>query len=119
MRFHTFVANRLAVIHEATSVQDWNCVSSKQNPADCASRGIHRVDKFIGHDEWFKGPEFLWKCEGEWPTISESSVVEDNLSDDPEVKETVFSALLHTLTDDPITKLTQDVSDWWRLKKKL
>ena len=54
-------------------------MNTKQNPADCASRGINRVDKFIDHDAWFKGPEFLWKSEREWPTTPESSVEETDL----------------------------------------
>lgn len=39
-RFHTFVANHAAAIQEATSSSQWKHVSTKQNPADDASRGI-------------------------------------------------------------------------------
>jgi hypothetical protein len=46
-RFHTFVVNRLAFIHEATSVQDCNYINSKQNPADCASRGMQTVENSL------------------------------------------------------------------------
>jgi hypothetical protein len=31
-RYHTFVANRLAVIHEATDNDQWNYVNTKLNP---------------------------------------------------------------------------------------
>ena len=39
-RFHTFVANRLAIIHENSASHQWRHVSSELNPADDASRGI-------------------------------------------------------------------------------
>ena len=38
-RFHTFVANRLNVIHEGSEPEEWRYVSTKINPADVASRG--------------------------------------------------------------------------------
>ena len=51
-RFHTFVANRLAIIHDGSAQDQWNFVSSDLNPADEVSRGVQS-------DRWLKGPEFL------------------------------------------------------------
>ncbi|XP_048735788.2 uncharacterized protein LOC125651252 [Ostrea edulis] len=65
-RFHTFIANRLTVIREATKLNQRYYVGSKENPADCASRGIGRIDKFLSHTLWFNGPEFLWRDQHEW-----------------------------------------------------
>ena len=42
-RFHTFVANRVQVIHEHSSVQSWKYVPTDSNPADDASRGFNCV----------------------------------------------------------------------------
>ncbi|VDI83955.1 Hypothetical predicted protein [Mytilus galloprovincialis] len=39
-RFKTFVANRLSIIHNTTSLDQWRHVNSPSNPADIASRGI-------------------------------------------------------------------------------
>ena len=39
-RFQTFVANRLAVIHDGSKPSQWNFVDSNRNPADDASRGL-------------------------------------------------------------------------------
>jgi hypothetical protein len=39
-RFQTFVANRIATILEASSPIQWRYVTSEQNPADDASRGL-------------------------------------------------------------------------------
>ena len=39
-RFHTFVANRVAEVREKTEVEQRHHVSTKDNPADDASRGV-------------------------------------------------------------------------------
>ena len=39
-RFKVFVTNLVQQIREHTDVSQWNYVSSKINPADCASRGL-------------------------------------------------------------------------------
>ena len=39
-RFHTFVANRIAMIHENSDPVQWRFVDTKRNPADHISRGI-------------------------------------------------------------------------------
>ncbi|XP_063731551.1 uncharacterized protein LOC134859145 [Eleginops maclovinus] len=65
-RFHTFVANRVAVIHEAREVAQWRYIGSKQNPADEASRGLS-ADDFLKCERWLKGPEFLLTDEKDWP----------------------------------------------------
>jgi len=39
-RFHTFVANRVQLIPQRTSPEQWNYVASADNPADYASRGL-------------------------------------------------------------------------------
>ena len=43
-RFHTFVANRTSVIREASDIEQWRYVSSKENPADDTSRGMKAQD---------------------------------------------------------------------------
>ena len=59
-RFQTFVANRIATIHEASSPHQWRYVPSDQNPADDASRGLSAND-LLNATRWINGPEFLWK----------------------------------------------------------
>ena len=56
-RFPVFVANRLAIIKNHTSVEQWHHVSSKQNPPDIASRGVE-ASKLIS-ENWLNGPSFL------------------------------------------------------------
>jgi hypothetical protein len=58
-RFQTFVANRIATIHDASSPEQWNYVDTNSNPADEASRGVPAN----ALQRWIQGPEFLAKPE--------------------------------------------------------
>lgn len=81
-RFHTFVANRVTTIRDATKVSQWKYVNTKDNPADDASRGS-KVNDLLTGSRWIEGPSFLWKSERYWPeNIMEISIP----ADDPEVK---------------------------------
>ncbi|XP_064638263.1 uncharacterized protein LOC135494281 [Lineus longissimus] len=59
-RFKTFVANRLAIIHDGSDASQWCYIDTKSNPADHASRGLWAED-FLNCIAWSNGPEFLWK----------------------------------------------------------
>lgn len=64
-RFVTFVANRAAVIREASSPSQWRHVRSEVNPADYASRGI-KATETEKLKLWKHGPNFLWRDSDEW-----------------------------------------------------
>ena len=49
-RFHTFVANRLSIIHDGSTPNQWKYVESKLNPADSATRGL-TAKEFIGNKQ--------------------------------------------------------------------
>ena len=57
-RFQTFVANRVATICELSSPIQWRYVTSDQNPAADASRGLS-ADALLNSKCWINGPEFL------------------------------------------------------------
>ena len=83
-RFHTFVANRLAIIHENSTSHQWRHVGSELNPADDASRGIS-IDEMNVNSRWFNGPQFLTQRENSWPV--DPNLRQQELTDeDPEVK---------------------------------
>ncbi|XP_076869830.1 uncharacterized protein LOC143521148 [Brachyhypopomus gauderio] len=86
-RFHTFVANRIERIRSSTNPQQWRHVSSENNPADYASRGLNAVQ--LKESNWLTGPDFLWQqnlpCEEE--TVGEVE------STDPELRK----AHVHTV----------------------
>ena len=85
-RFHTFVANRLAVIHDGSMSSQWRYVPTALNPADYCSRG-QSVRRFLENHSWSNGTEFLWQDETRWP--SRPMNLRTELNDDPEVKEVV------------------------------
>ncbi|XP_060665549.1 uncharacterized protein LOC132797787 [Drosophila nasuta] len=58
-RWTTFVANRVAIIVQASDAKNWSHVRSEHNPADLASRGV-LPQELIRNPLWWHGPE--------WPT---------------------------------------------------
>ncbi|GBP08766.1 hypothetical protein EVAR_100643_1 [Eumeta japonica] len=54
----TFVANRISKIVQIIDPIHWRHISSENNPADIASRGMLPPD-IINKDLWWKGPEFI------------------------------------------------------------
>ena len=117
-RFHTFVANRLSVIHENSAPHQWRHVSSEHNPADEVSRGL-TVDEMSAGSKWLSGPEFLKKREEFWPF--DPTIRQPELSDDdPEIKrETQLhnqSATSHR-GEEILSKLIERYSSWDRLRR--
>lgn len=58
-RFHVYVANRVHKIRESSDTNQWHYVSTKENPADLASRGLTASE--VQQSMWFTGPDFLWE----------------------------------------------------------
>ena len=118
-RFHVFVANRVQEIQNSTSVEQWNHIASKQNPADEASRGVKSQE--LLHSRWINGPAFLWKTEDQWPINQDHSEGTFDLqNNDPEVKKHVTMAT--TQIDSEKTSLCERVryfSDWYRVKRAI
>lgn len=83
-RFKTFVGNRISEIVELTPPNIWKHVNGKNNPADCASRGL-LPSELIEHDLWWRGPEWLHDDPVNWPeqgniTASRSVTEEEKVS---------------------------------------
>lgn len=57
-RWKTFVANRVSDILNILDTHYWSHVSSKQNPADCASRGVSPAE-LESTNIWWTGPDYL------------------------------------------------------------
>jgi hypothetical protein len=113
-RFNTFVANRIAVIHDGSSKDTWKYVDSKSNPADDASRGI-TVDSIIRGTRWSTGPGFLWNPEDNWPVLPVH--IDATSTDNLEVKKS--SVLMITSEQPTITmnEIFEKFSSWYKLKK--
>lgn len=81
-KWNTFVANRTSEILESHPSITWDHVSSKENPADCASRGISASD-LVSHNLWWTGPAWLKNDQSTW-TSKKKTVVD--VQNAPEAK---------------------------------
>ncbi|XP_020917576.1 uncharacterized protein LOC110254869 [Exaiptasia diaphana] len=116
-RFHTFVANRLTVIHDHTESYQWRYVPTNLNPADDASRGIAVKD--LCHSNWLHGPDFLAEDKALWPA-EPHALTSNCLDKDPEVKAhpaQSMTSIIQVTDDDAIVKLIEGYSSWNRLKQ--
>ncbi|KAL0822414.1 hypothetical protein ABMA28_004489 [Loxostege sticticalis] len=57
-KWKTFIANRVSEILTILERKQWSHVSTKNNPADCASRGM-KPSELIDFELWRKGPSWL------------------------------------------------------------
>ncbi|XP_022102055.1 uncharacterized protein LOC110985381 [Acanthaster planci] len=118
-RFHTFVANRVAVIQNQSSFHQWRHVKSGLNPADVITRG-QMVDELLANQEWLIGPEFLRQEDNMWPSLPISTTLDDK---DPEVKlekeiVTIY-ATQHTDSANPTDRLMARHSSWYELRRSV
>jgi hypothetical protein len=115
-RFQTFVANRIAILHDATCQSQWRYVPTKENPADDTSRGL-KADQIISNDRWRHGPAFLLQSEDKWPVMPDGQP--NLLESDPEVKKIAKTscAVKTEPINDVIQELFQRYSSWSRLLK--
>ena len=110
-RFKTFVANRVRAVRDKSEPQQWDYVSTNENPADYASRGIKPEDE-AKMEQWLHGPEFLLQQEVTQPQVTPS--VPD---DDPEVQQVtkVLSASVIEPTLDE--ELCNRISSYHKIKR--
>ena len=84
-RLNTYVANRVIETTKLVPAGHWRYVSTKMNPADLASRGLH-VQQLLNCTLWWQGPEWLALSPEDWPRRPDI-----NLSRElPELKSTVL-----------------------------
>ncbi|XP_077270949.1 uncharacterized protein LOC143902120 [Temnothorax americanus] len=66
-RWKTYVANRVARIQQRLPDAQWRHVPGRDNPADCASRGI-APGELLEHPLWWTGPAWLREDRAHWPS---------------------------------------------------
>ena len=116
-RLHTFVANRVSTIHDASSPSQWRHVDTKSNPADDASRGLE-IEDLLDCRRWLEGPEFLWETKNCWPVL-EREDISDVKEDDPEVKKCKSLAMKSIPVDASLNDIFAKFSSWHRLKRSV
>ncbi|XP_064647483.1 uncharacterized protein LOC135500166 [Lineus longissimus] len=115
-RFQTFVANRVAKIHEGSSPTQWRHVDTENNPADDVSRGL-MADELIANTRWNDGPGFLQKPDEEWPQTPAQLPPSDQLEEKPEHQ--VYATDQASTCPDIITRLIDRHSGWYKLKRSV
>ena len=111
-RFHTYVANRVQLIHEHTTPSQWHYVETALNTADEGSRGMSPKD-FVEKSEWIKGPDFLKEPIESW--LKEETYEEHVDSDSPEVK--IVKVNTRTVKESSdILKRLERFSSWFKAK---
>lgn len=78
-RWSVFVCNRVNRILQHTEIAQWHHVVSKDNSADCNSRGLH-ISQLIESSLWWHGPHWLLLNQSEWPE-SPFNFIEDDQSE--------------------------------------
>lgn len=102
-RWNTFVANRTSQIQTLTPPSIWRYVSTKDNPVDCASRGLYPTE-LLQQSTWWHGPNFLNQDSRLWP----SPMVQPH--DDLDMIETRRTVLLAAAPSHPIDDILQRFS---------
>ena len=83
-------------------------MSSKDNPADYASRG-YNIETFLDSATWLNGPDFLSQKETEWP--EEPGDIRQIPSDDPEIENDISVSCL-SISKSATSNLIEHFSSW-------
>lgn len=94
-KWKSYVAHRVTDIHSSSQPIEWNYVSTKENPADCASRGIY-PHELQDHSLWWEGPKFLKKS-----TFDKVNTV--NITTNIDIKNTHITSHLQTQSNNELT----------------
>ena len=114
-RFHTYVANRVQEIRDATDPTSWNYVNTKDNPADDAYRRLEAAN-LVNGCRWLSGPNFLRENGIFQAPVSGKFVLNH---DDPEVKRAVVHKVYskNSCEKDWDVDRLNHVSSWYRALK--
>ena len=104
----TFVANRVSEIQTTLPNARWHHIRTKENPADCASRGI-QGDLLINHALWWQGPCFLKQGQID---VEFNRVVEFNTTEETRTK-----SVHHTTKLDDETPIWEVIIKYSSFKK--
>ena len=115
-RYHTFVANRVAEIQDATQPEVWHHVPTRDNPADDTSRGLSVQE--LARPRWLHGSEFLRLALEHWPALEKLPRLD---AGDPEVKKPVATTFTvqTPVEEHPVERLVASYSNWSRLLRVL
>ncbi|XP_071581043.1 uncharacterized protein [Temnothorax nylanderi] len=92
----TYVANRVSEIQTTLPEAIWHHVPGRENPADCASRGIS-PEELVNHPLWWQGPPWLKTESSPWTAIQATELPVDL----PDRRTNVHAAATSAKVDEP------------------
>lgn len=110
-RWKPFVGNRISLIQQNLPQACWQHVSSENNIADAASRGLLPLE-FVKFTNWWTGPEFLQKPHSEWPTQSIRYINNDHITGEQRK-----TALLATTSSEMLNSYIDKYSSLQKLQR--
>ncbi|XP_065094740.1 uncharacterized protein LOC135715349 [Ochlerotatus camptorhynchus] len=105
--YSQYVGNRISEIVEISETHEWRWVPRKLNCADDATKWSRLPDMSSNH-RWYKGADFLWRAEEDWPPSPTLSGSTEN--------ELRPSFLAHHELSEPVISVS-NYSSWKRLVK--
>ena len=89
-RWRVWVQNRVNIIRENTSPNNWFHVPSASNPSDVSTRSssLCKLDLSL----WFSGPQFLFDIPENWPSKEIVLSSEGNQLEEREVEAVVLTS---------------------------
>ncbi|UYV75531.1 hypothetical protein LAZ67_13000529 [Cordylochernes scorpioides] len=123
-RWKAFVSNRVSSIQNLTQITDWFHVSSQDNPADCASRGIMPQD-LVNHRIWWWGPIWLQENNARYipssPTQVNLNIIQEEVGEGQVLDKTILIQNSETMLNlefierySTMTKLIRITAWCWR-----
>ena len=120
-RFKTFVANRIAEIHENTDRSQWKHIPGNMNPADLVTRGVSVPRDLLKENKfgtcWLRGPAFL-TTNIDWPHQIELSGNESIVHDQEVNRNRIFMTLETRIQKENLISFDR-FSKWNRLKRTI
>ncbi|XP_046543495.1 uncharacterized protein LOC124253722 [Haliotis rubra] len=115
-RFPVFVANRVRLIRDFSTPQQWFYVDSNSNPADIASRGSS-CEGLVKSATWFEGPRFMRLPYSEWPSQPADTLYDKDHTEAEECVAIVSVKQSQSSSCGGLMKLINYYSSWYRLKR--
>lgn len=112
-RWRPFVANRVTEAINLVAPSSWKYISTHDNPADCASRGLTPL-QLKSFTKWWSGPEWLRLPVDRWPQYRFNEIDIDKL---PESRRVQVYALAARVTNDGLTYLLEKYSSLRTLQR--
>ncbi|XP_011859684.1 PREDICTED: uncharacterized protein LOC105557125 [Vollenhovia emeryi] len=113
-RWKPYVANRVSEIQTKMPEIKWRHVPTRENPADCASRGI-TAQELIDHALWWSGPAWLRQnsafCPNSRPCASSERIVDQNSV----LNEQCATAIIHVAQEKEEWDFSSRFSNWNKL----